>query len=193
MALYSGRFLREGRQLSEPLFQTPLIPRTVTRMISAGEMSGHMFFAHRYFGFDDAIYAAARLVEMGADGGYVFAGALGHGRGYPSGGFANGSRSIDSGDGPPEGLDTAREHAAAAVRLRHQCRALEAGHDELGRRTVAGVSPVGDPRHEAAVDLGGREDETAALCQGDDLVHRAPGLADQGRARLHPGHAGVDQ
>ncbi len=30
----------------------------------AGEMSGHMFFAHRYFGFDDAVYAGARLVEL---------------------------------------------------------------------------------------------------------------------------------
>ena len=29
----------------------------------AGEMSGHMFFAHRFFGFDDAIYAGARLIE----------------------------------------------------------------------------------------------------------------------------------
>jgi phosphomannomutase / phosphoglucomutase len=30
----------------------------------AGEMSGHMFFNDRYFGYDDAIYAAARLVEI---------------------------------------------------------------------------------------------------------------------------------
>lgn len=30
----------------------------------AGEMSGHMFFADRYFGFDDAIYAACRLLEI---------------------------------------------------------------------------------------------------------------------------------
>jgi len=30
----------------------------------AGEMSGHIFFAHRYFGFDDAVYAAVRLCEM---------------------------------------------------------------------------------------------------------------------------------
>jgi phosphomannomutase/phosphoglucomutase len=30
----------------------------------AGEMSGHIFFAHRYFGFDDAMYSAARLVEL---------------------------------------------------------------------------------------------------------------------------------
>ncbi len=30
----------------------------------AGEMSGHLFFAERYFGFDDAIYAGARLIEI---------------------------------------------------------------------------------------------------------------------------------
>lgn len=30
----------------------------------AGEMSGHMFFADRYYGYDDAIYAALRLVEI---------------------------------------------------------------------------------------------------------------------------------
>lgn len=29
-----------------------------------GEMSGHLFFAHRYLGYDDAIYAAARLLEI---------------------------------------------------------------------------------------------------------------------------------
>jgi phosphomannomutase len=28
----------------------------------AGEMSGHIFFAHRYYGFDDALYAAIRLI-----------------------------------------------------------------------------------------------------------------------------------
>lgn len=32
--------------------------------IFAGEMSGHMFFADNYFGFDDALYAAVRFVNM---------------------------------------------------------------------------------------------------------------------------------
>ncbi len=32
--------------------------------VLAGEMSGHMFFADRYFGYDDAIYASCRLVEI---------------------------------------------------------------------------------------------------------------------------------
>lgn len=30
----------------------------------AGEMSGHMFFADRYFGYDDAVYASCRLIEI---------------------------------------------------------------------------------------------------------------------------------
>lgn len=39
----------------------------------AGEMSGHLFFADRFYGFDDALYAAVRLVE-------VYAGAMADGR-----------------------------------------------------------------------------------------------------------------
>ena len=34
----------------------------------AGEMSGHMFFAHRWLGFDDGIYAGARLLELLSNG-----------------------------------------------------------------------------------------------------------------------------
>ncbi|MDR2856469.1 MAG: phosphomannomutase/phosphoglucomutase [Novosphingobium sp.] len=32
----------------------------------AGEMSGHIFFAHRYYGFDDALYGAIRLIAASA-------------------------------------------------------------------------------------------------------------------------------
>ncbi|MFB3827561.1 MAG: phosphomannomutase/phosphoglucomutase [Bryobacteraceae bacterium] len=35
----------------------------------AGEMSGHIFFRDRYYGFDDAIYAACRLMEIIAHSG----------------------------------------------------------------------------------------------------------------------------
>lgn len=35
-----------------------------THAALAGEMSGHLFFADRYFGYDDAIYAGARLLEI---------------------------------------------------------------------------------------------------------------------------------
>jgi phosphomannomutase/phosphoglucomutase len=34
------------------------------RAVLAGEMSGHIFFADRYFGYDDAIYASCRLIEL---------------------------------------------------------------------------------------------------------------------------------
>ncbi len=53
---------------------TPLIYKTGHSLIKAkmkeidaiftGEMSGHMFFADEYYGFDDAIYAGARLVSL---------------------------------------------------------------------------------------------------------------------------------
>lgn len=32
--------------------------------VLGGEMSGHLFFADRYFGYDDAIYASCRLIEL---------------------------------------------------------------------------------------------------------------------------------
>jgi len=35
-----------------------------TKALLGGEMSGHFFFADRYFGYDDAIYAALRLLEI---------------------------------------------------------------------------------------------------------------------------------
>ncbi len=47
-----------------------------TQAILAGEMSGHMFFADRYYGFDDGIYAAARLAEIVAVSDTPLAGML---------------------------------------------------------------------------------------------------------------------
>lgn len=35
-----------------------------TNALLAGEMSGHTFFKDRYYGFDDAIYAGCRLIEI---------------------------------------------------------------------------------------------------------------------------------
>lgn len=40
-----------------------------TEALLAGEMSGHMFFKERYFGYDDAIYASLRLLEILANSG----------------------------------------------------------------------------------------------------------------------------
>ena len=34
------------------------------KALLAGEMSGHIFFADRFFGFDDAIYSSARTLEI---------------------------------------------------------------------------------------------------------------------------------
>ena len=34
------------------------------RALLAGELTGHMFFKERYFGYDDAIYASVRLLEI---------------------------------------------------------------------------------------------------------------------------------
>ncbi len=39
-----------------------------TGALLAGEMSGHFFFADRYYGFDDAVYAGARLMQILAAG-----------------------------------------------------------------------------------------------------------------------------
>jgi len=39
------------------------------KALLAGEMSGHLFFADRYFGFDDAIYASIRLLEILSESG----------------------------------------------------------------------------------------------------------------------------
>ena len=35
-----------------------------TGALLAGEMSGHIFFKERWYGFDDALYTAARLLEI---------------------------------------------------------------------------------------------------------------------------------
>ncbi len=35
-----------------------------SKALLAGEMSGHIFFADKYFGFDDAIYAALRFLDL---------------------------------------------------------------------------------------------------------------------------------
>ncbi len=43
-----------------------------TGALLAGEMSGHLFFADRFFGFDDATYAGARIMQMLADTGCTF-------------------------------------------------------------------------------------------------------------------------
>jgi phosphomannomutase/phosphoglucomutase len=46
-----------------------------TGALLAGEMSGHIFFADRYFGFDDATYASLRLLQIIKDSGEPFSSA----------------------------------------------------------------------------------------------------------------------
>ncbi|HEY1124698.1 MAG TPA: phosphomannomutase/phosphoglucomutase [Sphingobium sp.] len=61
----------------EALGGTPLMWKTGHSLIKskmketgsplAGEMSGHIFFRHQYYGFDDALYAAVRLIRASAE------------------------------------------------------------------------------------------------------------------------------
>src|SRR3989339_1864544 len=46
------------------------------KALLAGEMSGHIFFADRYFGYDDAIYASLRLLEILSETGQKISGLL---------------------------------------------------------------------------------------------------------------------
>ena len=39
----------------------------------AGEMSGHLFFGHDYYGFDDGIYSAVRLIRAVSESGFTLA------------------------------------------------------------------------------------------------------------------------
>ncbi len=47
-----------------------------THAALGGEMSGHIFFADRYYGYDDAIYAACRMIEIVAKAGRPLASML---------------------------------------------------------------------------------------------------------------------
>jgi phosphomannomutase len=54
-----------GRPLMLPTGHSPIKAKLAeTGAPLAGEMSGHIFFADRYYGFDDAIYTAVRLLGI---------------------------------------------------------------------------------------------------------------------------------
>jgi phosphomannomutase len=54
-----------GRPLMLPTGHSPMKAKLAeTGAPLAGEMSGHIFFADRYYGFDDAIYTAVRLLGI---------------------------------------------------------------------------------------------------------------------------------
>jgi phosphomannomutase/phosphoglucomutase len=71
----------------------PLFYRTGHSLIKAkmkeigavftGEMSGHMFFADEYYGYDDAVYAAARLLRILSNSDRPLSGLLGDVPRYP--------------------------------------------------------------------------------------------------------------
>ncbi|MEM1033999.1 MAG: phosphomannomutase/phosphoglucomutase [Myxococcota bacterium] len=63
--LYDDITAKGGRAIVSPTGHSLIKKRMIEESaLLAGEMSGHIFFADRYFGFDDAIYAAARLLEI---------------------------------------------------------------------------------------------------------------------------------
>jgi len=59
IAKYSGRAImwKAGHSLIKAKMKKE-------KAVLGGEMSGHFFFSDRYFGYDDAIYAALRLLEI---------------------------------------------------------------------------------------------------------------------------------
>jgi len=63
--MYDDINARGGRAIMWRTGHSPIKAKMKeTGALLAGEMSGHIFFADRYFGHDDAIYAGARLLEV---------------------------------------------------------------------------------------------------------------------------------
>ncbi len=59
-----------GRPVMAPTGHSPIKAKLAElKAPLAGEMSGHIFFADRYYGFDDAVYVAVRLLGILARGG----------------------------------------------------------------------------------------------------------------------------
>ncbi|MBT8496508.1 MAG: phosphomannomutase/phosphoglucomutase [Deltaproteobacteria bacterium] len=63
--LYDGLRSAGGNPIMWKVGHSPIKAKMrETGALLAGEMSGHMYFADRYYGFDDGIYAGARLLEL---------------------------------------------------------------------------------------------------------------------------------
>ncbi len=72
--IYDVKCSRHLKEVIEASGGTPLMWKTGHSLIKskmkevnaplAGEMSGHIFFKERWFGFDDALYAGARMLEI---------------------------------------------------------------------------------------------------------------------------------
>ena len=66
--MYDDIAARGGRAIMWRTGHSPIKAKMrETGALLAGEMSGHMFFADRYHGFDDAIYAGARIMQVLAE------------------------------------------------------------------------------------------------------------------------------
>jgi phosphomannomutase/phosphoglucomutase len=86
MALYEDVARRGGRAIMCKAGHSIIKARMAQEgALLGGEMSGHIFFTNRWFGFDDGIYASARLVEL-----------LSHAEGPLSGLFADVPRTWSS-------------------------------------------------------------------------------------------------
>jgi phosphomannomutase / phosphoglucomutase len=63
--LYDDVTARGGRAIMWKAGHSPVKQKMKDEgALLAGEMTGHIFFKERYFGYDDAIYAGARLLEI---------------------------------------------------------------------------------------------------------------------------------
>jgi len=68
LALFPGKFIHVGGDevLKDQWKASPTAQARMKELAAplAGEMSGHVFFGERWYGFDDATYTAARLLEI---------------------------------------------------------------------------------------------------------------------------------
>lgn len=63
--LYEDIEARGGRPIMSQVGHSLIKARMkVEKALLAGEMSGHIFYADRWYGFDDAVYVTARLLEI---------------------------------------------------------------------------------------------------------------------------------
>jgi phosphomannomutase/phosphoglucomutase len=63
--LFEDIAARGGRPIMSQVGHSIIKDRMVQEAaLLGGEMSGHIFFKHRWFGFDDAVYTTARLLEI---------------------------------------------------------------------------------------------------------------------------------
>ena len=100
----------------------------------AGEMSGHIFFQERWYGFDDALYAAARMLEAGM---VHFVSSDCHDTGYRPPGMRRAFRRVAE----SQGEDVARELFITNPRAVLENRPLGESEGAAGGRSDALQGP----------------------------------------------------